>query len=61
MDWPARAAKPRQWTSNGARAPHKPLLLLYALGSSTSPCPGARRRGCKAMDERRAITALLKP
>ncbi|MFI6584823.1 phosphorothioated DNA-binding restriction endonuclease [Embleya sp. NPDC050493] len=32
MDWPARAANLRQWTNNGVRAPHKPLLLLYALG-----------------------------
>ncbi len=32
MDWLARAATLRQWTNNGARAPHKPLLLLYALG-----------------------------
>ncbi|MFG2697757.1 phosphorothioated DNA-binding restriction endonuclease [Kitasatospora sp. NPDC051984] len=33
MDWLERVAKLRRWTSNGARAPHKPLLLLYALGS----------------------------
>ncbi|MFF5372465.1 phosphorothioated DNA-binding restriction endonuclease [Streptomyces sp. NPDC013187] len=32
MDWLERTAKLRQWTRNGARAPHKPLLLLYALG-----------------------------
>ncbi|MFC8719551.1 phosphorothioated DNA-binding restriction endonuclease [Kitasatospora sp. NPDC057198] len=32
MDWLERVAKLRQWTSNGIRAPHKPLLLLYALG-----------------------------
>lgn len=32
MDWLERAAKLRQWTKSGARAPHKPLLLLYALG-----------------------------
>lgn len=32
MDWLERAAKLRQWTANGVRAPHKPLLLLYALG-----------------------------
>ncbi|MEV1047121.1 phosphorothioated DNA-binding restriction endonuclease [Streptomyces sp. NPDC049916] len=32
MDWLERAAKLRQWTGNGIRAPHKPLLLLYALG-----------------------------
>lgn len=33
MDWLERVAKLRQWSSrSGARAPHKPLLLLYALG-----------------------------
>ncbi|WP_445394733.1 phosphorothioated DNA-binding restriction endonuclease [Streptomyces sp. LE64] len=32
MDWVERTAKLRQWTRGGARAPHKPLLLLYAFG-----------------------------
>ncbi|MGW3243578.1 phosphorothioated DNA-binding restriction endonuclease [Streptomyces sp. NPDC001070] len=32
MDWLERIAKLRQWTRNGTRAPHKPLLLLHALG-----------------------------
>lgn len=32
MDWVERVGKLRQWTQNGARAPHKPLLMLYALG-----------------------------
>lgn len=32
MDWLERVAKLRQWTRNGTRAPHKPLLLLHALG-----------------------------
>lgn len=32
MDWLERIAALRQWARNGARAPHKPLLLLYALG-----------------------------
>lgn len=32
MDWLERAAKLRQWSRGGVRAPHKPLLLLYALG-----------------------------
>ncbi len=30
--WLERVAGIRQWTRNGERAPHKPLLLLYALG-----------------------------
>ncbi|WP_329315815.1 phosphorothioated DNA-binding restriction endonuclease [Streptomyces sp. NBC_01262] len=32
MDWLERAARLRQWTRSGVRAPHKPLLFLYALG-----------------------------
>lgn len=31
-DWLARIAGIRQWSRKGERAPHKPLLLLYALG-----------------------------
>ncbi|THA28984.1 restriction endonuclease [Streptomyces sp. A1277] len=31
MDWLERTAKLRQWTRSGTRAPHKPLLVLYAL------------------------------
>ncbi|MGW0842859.1 phosphorothioated DNA-binding restriction endonuclease [Streptomyces sp. NPDC002787] len=32
MDWLERIAGLRQWSRNGTRAPHKPLLLLHALG-----------------------------
>lgn len=32
MDWLERTATLRQWTRSGTRAPHKPLLFLYALG-----------------------------
>jgi putative restriction endonuclease len=32
MDWIERVEQVRRWTRNGERAPHKPLLLLYALG-----------------------------
>ncbi|MFD7631212.1 phosphorothioated DNA-binding restriction endonuclease [Streptomyces sp. NPDC059851] len=32
MDWVESAAGLRQWTRGGVRAPHKPLLFLYALG-----------------------------
>ncbi|MEV2275889.1 phosphorothioated DNA-binding restriction endonuclease [Nocardiopsis sp. NPDC049922] len=32
MDWIDRVAAIRRWNRNGYRAPHKPLLLLYALG-----------------------------
>ncbi|MFE1765775.1 phosphorothioated DNA-binding restriction endonuclease [Streptomyces angustmyceticus] len=33
MDWVERVGNLRQWAQNGVRAPHKPLLMLYALGS----------------------------
>ncbi|MBB5775071.1 putative restriction endonuclease [Nonomuraea jabiensis] len=32
VDWIERVAELRRWTRGGERAPHKPLLLLYALG-----------------------------
>jgi len=31
-DWLGRIAGIKQWSRNGARAPHKPLLILYAIG-----------------------------
>lgn len=31
-DWFDRVAAIRQWSRHGVRAPHKPLLLLYAIG-----------------------------
>jgi putative restriction endonuclease len=31
-DWLARVGSIRAWRRGGVRAPHKPLLLLYALG-----------------------------
>ncbi|GAA3374810.1 HNH endonuclease [Streptomyces sannanensis] len=32
MDWTERIRGLRQWSQHGERAPHKPLLMLYALG-----------------------------
>ncbi|MFE6049320.1 phosphorothioated DNA-binding restriction endonuclease [Kitasatospora sp. NPDC056446] len=43
MDWLDRVAKLRRWTNNGVRAPHKPLLLLYALGSYQQDADGELR------------------
>ncbi|WP_406112838.1 phosphorothioated DNA-binding restriction endonuclease [Kitasatospora purpeofusca] len=43
MDWLDRVAKLRQWTNNEVRAPHKPLLLLYALGSFQQDADGELR------------------
>lgn len=31
-EWLGRVARIRRWSRGGERAPHKPLLLLYALG-----------------------------
>ncbi|MFF8466086.1 phosphorothioated DNA-binding restriction endonuclease [Streptomyces griseus] len=43
MDWVERAARLRQWTRSGLRAPHKPLLLLYALSRFQQDSDGALR------------------
>ncbi|MGC9382442.1 phosphorothioated DNA-binding restriction endonuclease [Streptomyces sp. MH13] len=43
MDWLERIAKLRQWTRSGTRAPHKPLLLLYALGRFQDDADGGLR------------------
>src|SRR5579875_1095047 len=32
VDWAERFARIRRWSRGSERAPHKPLLLLYALG-----------------------------
>ncbi|MFJ8620634.1 phosphorothioated DNA-binding restriction endonuclease [Streptomyces clavifer] len=41
MDWVERTAQLRQWTRSGVRAPHKPLLLLYALSRFQQDSEGA--------------------
>ncbi|MEU9603972.1 phosphorothioated DNA-binding restriction endonuclease [Streptomyces sp. NPDC048057] len=41
MDWVEQAGKLRQWAQNGMRAPHKPLLFLYALGRFQEDPDGA--------------------
>ncbi|MEV6207414.1 phosphorothioated DNA-binding restriction endonuclease [Kitasatospora sp. NPDC051914] len=43
MDWLDRVARLRRWTNNDVRAPHKPLLLLYALGSYQEDADGELR------------------
>ncbi|OKI99239.1 phosphorothioated DNA-binding restriction endonuclease [Kitasatospora sp. CB01950] len=43
MDWLERVVKLRRWANNGSRAPHKPLLLLYALGSYQRDADGELR------------------
>ncbi|MGI5427526.1 phosphorothioated DNA-binding restriction endonuclease [Streptomyces sp. CA-179760] len=43
MDWLDRTAKLRQWSRDGVRAPHKPLLLLYALARFQADSEGGLR------------------
>ncbi|PZG56083.1 restriction endonuclease [Spongiactinospora gelatinilytica] len=54
MDWIERVAEIRRWSRGGERAPHKPLLLLYALGNfqrhGNAPIPfSAAEAGLKAL------------
>ncbi|MEU9315769.1 phosphorothioated DNA-binding restriction endonuclease [Streptomyces sp. NPDC048295] len=55
MDWVERAAKLRQWTGNGIRAPHKPLLLLYALGRFQEDADGELRYSAVEEDLKRLL------
>ncbi|CAM5703108.1 HNH nuclease domain-containing protein OS=Streptomyces fumanus OX=67302 GN=GCM10018772_60250 PE=4 SV=1 [Streptomyces fumanus] len=57
MDWLERAAKLRQWTRSGTRAPHKPLLLLYALGRFQADADGGLRYTAVEKDLQRLLTA----
>ncbi|MFE4516188.1 phosphorothioated DNA-binding restriction endonuclease [Kitasatospora sp. NPDC056783] len=43
MDWLDRVARLKRWTKGGVRAPHKPLLLLYALGDFQRDADGELR------------------
>lgn len=56
MDWLERAEKLRQWTGNGVRAPHKPLLLLYALGQFQGDADGALRYSAVEEDLKRLLS-----
>ncbi len=55
MDWPERTAKPRQWTRSGTRAPHKPLLFLYALGRFQQDAGGELRYSSVEEDLKRLL------
>lgn len=61
MDWLARAAKLRQWTRNGTRAPHKPLLLLYALGRFQEDTESGLRYTAVEQDLQRLLTEYGPP
>ncbi|MFI6287098.1 phosphorothioated DNA-binding restriction endonuclease [Streptomyces sp. NPDC051018] len=55
MDWIGRVGRLRQWAQNGQRAPHKPLLMLYALGRFQRE-PG---RGLRFSEVERELQGLL--
>ncbi|MET8956633.1 phosphorothioated DNA-binding restriction endonuclease [Streptomyces sp. NPDC004393] len=61
MDWLQRTAKLRQWTRSGTRAPHKPLLLLYALGRFQEDADGALRYSAVEQDLLRLLTEYGPP
>ncbi|MFB7463866.1 phosphorothioated DNA-binding restriction endonuclease [Streptomyces sp. NPDC056224] len=55
MDWLERTAKLRQWTRSGTRAPHKPLLFLYALGRFQRDADGELRYSVVEEDLKRLL------
>lgn len=55
MDWLERTANLRQWTRSGARAPHKPLLFLYALGRFQQDADGELRFSAVEEDLQRLL------
>ncbi|MBH5336320.1 HNH endonuclease [Streptomyces pactum] len=61
MDWLERIAKLRQWSRNGTRAPHKPLLLLYALGRFQEDPDGDLRYSAVEQDLQRLLTEYGPP
>ncbi|MGV9251609.1 phosphorothioated DNA-binding restriction endonuclease [Streptomyces sp. NPDC003697] len=61
MDWLERIAKLRQWTRNGTRAPHKPVLLLYALGRFQEDAEGDLRYTAVEQDLQRLLTEYGPP
>lgn len=61
MDWLERAAKLRQWSRSGTRAPHKPLLFLYALGRFQRDADGELRYSAVEDDLRRLLAEYGPP
>src|SRR5690606_2003482 len=61
MDWLERTAQLRQWTRSGTRAPHKPLLLLYALGRFQQDAAGELRYSAVEEDLQRLLTEYGPP
>ncbi|MGW0121249.1 phosphorothioated DNA-binding restriction endonuclease [Streptomyces sp. NPDC003327] len=56
MDWLERTATLRQWTRGGARAPHKPLLFLYALSRFQQDADSELRYSAVEDDLKRLLT-----
>ncbi|WP_406382390.1 phosphorothioated DNA-binding restriction endonuclease [Streptomyces sp. NBC_01618] len=61
MDWLERTAKLRQWSRSGTRAPHKPLLFLYALGRFQQDADGELRYSAVEDDLRRLLAEYGPP
>ncbi|MFF9088979.1 phosphorothioated DNA-binding restriction endonuclease [Streptomyces sp. NPDC014991] len=61
MDWLERVARLRQWTRSGKRAPHKPLLLLYALGRFQRDGDGELRYSAVEADLQRLLAEYGPP
>ncbi|WP_340560032.1 phosphorothioated DNA-binding restriction endonuclease [Streptomyces sp. GSL17-111] len=61
MDWLGRIAALRQWTRDGARAPHKPLLLLYALGRFQEDADGGLSYSVVEEDLKRLLSEYGPP
>lgn len=61
MDWLDRIAKLRQWTRSGTRAPHKPLLLLHALGRFQQDPDGEVRYSAVEGELQRLLTEYGPP
>ncbi|MFD4632262.1 phosphorothioated DNA-binding restriction endonuclease [Streptomyces sp. NPDC058284] len=55
MDWVERTTQLRQWTRSGTRAPHKPLLFLYALSRFQQDADGELRYSAVEQDLRRLL------
>jgi putative restriction endonuclease len=61
MGWLERVARLRQWSRSGVRAPHKPLLLLYALGRFQRDADGELRYSAVEEDLRRLLAEYGPP
>lgn len=61
MDWLERTTNLRQWTRSGTRAPHKPLLLLYALGRFQEDADSELRYSTVEEDLQRLLTEYGPP